>query len=73
MRKILKIIKPYLRITRRENIAYLSVKYYEKGKDKTLRSFGNASNPENWNEAIECLLVENARYYHKLKEEYIKK
>lgn len=63
--------RPFLRIQRRPDKTWLSVQQFIDGKAKTIHSYGTADKPENWDDAIEGLLVEIARHYHNMKRNHL--
>ncbi len=62
--------KPWLRISRRPEGTWLSVQQNVDGLVKTLGSYGSATNPKNWDRAIEKLLEEWAKHLQVVKEKY---
>jgi len=68
------MMRPILKVTRvRQGTLYegeyLSVIIKGGGKQKTLKSFGNVNDPDNWDEAITFILDLQMKWYREFYEE----
>lgn len=66
------INKPFLRINKVGNNTYLACAVKDdKDKTKTIKSFGNACIPDNWDKCIAFVLDEQKSFYIKQKNQFL--